>query len=182
METKRQRTAAALVCGTLYAMASVLPPLSALALQFAFALLTAKLAGLTPVELGLCHPHNGRAAVIACGLWAALAVCGTILMPTQSTAEGTDAFLRLCIAAPIVEEIAFRGVILACLRPWGWAAVVAQASLFAVMHTGPAAVAYAFGAGLILGWCADHTQSLWPGLALHVMNNCLVFLMGGGKL
>ena len=35
--------------------------------------------------------------------------------------------------------------------------------------------AYALGMGLIFGWAARKAKSVWPGSALHIINNCLVF-------
>ena len=57
----------------------------------------------------------------------------------------------------------------------GKAAVVVQALLFAGLHGSWTARAYALGMGLIFGWAARKARSVWPGCALHMINNCLVF-------
>lgn len=41
-----------------------------------------------------------------------------------------------------------------------------------------AAMAYALVCGLGLGWLADRTGHLWPGMLLHSANNLLVLAMG----
>ena len=39
-------------------------------------------------------------------------------------------------------------------------------------------MAYALVCGLGLGWLADRTGHLWPGMLLHSANNLLVLAMG----
>ena len=69
-----------------------------------------------------------------------------------------------------------RGGALYLLQPLGGrAAVVVQALLFAGLHGSWTARAYALGMGLIFGWAARKARSVWPGCALHMINNCLVF-------
>ena len=46
------------------------------------------------------------------------------------------------------------------------------------MPMGSAAMAYALVCGLALGWLADRTGHLWPGMLLHSVNNLLVLAMG----
>ena len=53
-----------------------------------------------------------------------------------------------------------------------------QAVLFALQHGSAAAMAYALVCGLGLGWLADRTGHLWPGMLLHSANNLLVLAMG----
>ena len=110
--------------------------------------------------------------------WAAGA---QLLLPAEKTAlpEGAAlgwAALRICLVTPLAEELAFRGGGLYLLQPLGGAgAVVVQAVLFAALHGSWTARAYALGMGLIFGWAARKAKSVWPGSALHIINNCLVF-------
>ena len=53
-----------------------------------------------------------------------------------------------------------------------------QAMLFALQHGSAAAMVYALVCGLGLGWLADRTGHLWPGMLLHSANNLLVLAMG----
>lgn len=57
----------------------------------------------------------------------------------------------------------------------GTGAVVVQAVIFAALHGSWTARAYGLGIGLIFGWAARKAKSVWPGSALHIINNCLVF-------
>ena len=110
-----------------------------------------------------------------------LAVGAQLLLPAEKTAlpEGAAlgwAALRICLVTPLAEELAFRGGALYLLQPLGGAgAVVVQAVLFAALHGSWTARAYALGMGLIFGWAAQKAKSVWPGSALHIINNCLVF-------
>ena len=122
-----------------------------------------------------------RIFAAAAGLWAVLALAAQLLFPAGRAAlpeENTPllwAGLRLCVVIPLAEELAFRGGALYLLQPLGgtWAVVV-QAVLFAALHGSWSARAYALGMGLIFGWAAQKARSVWPGCALHMINNCLV--------
>ena len=57
-------------------------------------------------------------------------------------------------------------------------AILLQAALFALQHGSVAAMVYALVCGLGLGWLADRTGHLWPGMLLHSANNLLVLAMG----
>ena len=114
-------------------------------------------------------------------LWALLAAVSQMMFPAGQTAlpEGAAlvwAALRICLVTPLAEELAFRGGALWLLQPLGGTgAVVVQALLFAALHGSWTARAYALGMGLIFGWAARKAKSVWPGSALHIINNCLVF-------
>ena len=114
-------------------------------------------------------------------LWALLAAGAAAVLPAEKTAlpEGAAlawAALRICLVTPLAEELAFRGGALYLLQPLGGAgAVVVQAVIFAALHGSWTARAYALGMGLIFGWAAQKGKSVWPGSALHIINNCLVF-------
>ncbi len=94
------------------------------------------------------------------------------------------AFLQLCVASPLVEELLFRGAVQRLLRPYGAAAAIAgQAVLFAALHGGVVQIAFALPMGLLLGWTAWRSGSLCAGLLLHGLNNAILFaglLAGGG--
>ena len=88
-------------------------------------------------------------------------------------------FLHHCAAAPIAEELVFRGAIQRFAKPLGrWQAVLLQAVLFALQHSTPAGMAYALVCGLALGVLRDRTGKVWPGTLLHTLNNLLVFAAG----
>ncbi len=79
------------------------------------------------------------------------------------------------LAAPLLEEILLRGIVLdGFLKQYNPAkAIVWSAVLFGVMHLVPVQVVNAFMLGLVLGWLYYRTGSLWPGICLHFVNNAL---------
>ncbi len=88
--------------------------------------------------------------------------------------------LAAIAVAPLGEELAFRGVLLAgCMRrmPASWA-VLATALLFGCAHLPDFKFAwYAIPSliivGVALGWMRLHARSLWPAIVLHATNNAV---------
>lgn len=95
--------------------------------------------------------------------------------------------LLACVAAPIVEEIMFRGVLYRQLRDatggFGWFfscifSALWMSFIFAVIHPQgliavPALMGIACGCTLVREW----RDSLWASMVVHAMNNGLVFSM-----
>lgn len=90
------------------------------------------------------------------------------------------------VIAPICEEFFFRGFIFGALRGWlapkgawgTWSAAVLTGFLFGAAHTGSAAVKYLVPLailGFVLCIMRWKTGSLYPGMALHSVNNSLAF-------
>jgi membrane protease YdiL (CAAX protease family) len=89
------------------------------------------------------------------------------------------AFL-VAVVAPIAEEFFFRGFFYGSLRNWRgpWPAAVITGLVFGAIHVGSAEAAFLlplgfFGFSLCL--LRERTGSLYPGIALHCMNNSLAF-------
>lgn len=83
------------------------------------------------------------------------------------------------ILAPLLEEIMLRGIVLRTLHHvYSLAtAVVAQAILFALLHTHPYQMAYAFLLGLLFAWAALRTRSLWAAILMHIAFNSTTILI-----
>lgn len=84
--------------------------------------------------------------------------------------------LSIVVAAPVVEELLFRGGVMNSLRRAGYGAratIVWSALIFGVFHLNPAQIPFAFLLGLLLGWLYHRTGSLLPGLLCHFINNAL---------
>lgn len=84
-------------------------------------------------------------------------------------------------AAPISEEVFFRGFMFGGLRrrlPL-WAAAVISAAVFGALHyTGPDSIGVIpplAVLGIVLAWLYEHTGSLWPPIMVHAVNNALAF-------
>jgi membrane protease YdiL (CAAX protease family) len=89
------------------------------------------------------------------------------------------AFL-VAVVAPMAEEFFFRGFFFGAMRNWRgpWPAAVITGLVFGGIHVGSAEAAFLlplafFGFSLCL--LRERTGSLYPGIALHCMNNSLAF-------
>lgn len=87
-------------------------------------------------------------------------------------------FFMIVIAAPILEELLFRGVILdGLLKNYEpWKAIGFSAFLFALVHGNLAQGIGAFVIGLLIGWIYWKTQSIIPGIIVHFLNNLIAFI------
>ena len=88
-------------------------------------------------------------------------------------------YLAVCIFAPLVEELVFRGAILRALLKTAqshWVAITVSAVLFSAVHLNPIQMPHAFCVGLILGWMYYRTSSLIPGIMMHWVNNTVAYV------
>jgi len=87
-------------------------------------------------------------------------------------------FVSTVIAAPVVEEILFRGYVLDAIREihGDTVAVLGSAGLFGLLHIEPYVVGYAALGGVIYGLVRVKTGSLWPSIVSHMVWNFLAFL------
>lgn len=81
-----------------------------------------------------------------------------------------------CIAAPFLEEMLFRGIILrSFLTQYSRStAIVGSSLLFAVAHLNVYQFITAFTVGIVAGWLYERTRSLWPCILLHAGYNAFV--------
>jgi sodium transport system permease protein len=104
-----------------------------------------------------------------------------------SAAEGILALMReanlpqkllvLALLPAICEELAFRGFILSGLRQNGhiWRAVLISSIFFGLAHSILQQSLAAVVIGVVLGYLAVQTGSLWPCVLFHMTHNALVF-------
>ena len=97
---------------------------------------------------------------------------------------GTASLLLICVVAPLIEEMMFRGIILRgllCHYPPG-TAIALSALIFAMYHLNIYQMPVALTVGVFSGWLYYKTRSLWPSILLHVFFNAtayILFLIGG---
>jgi membrane protease YdiL (CAAX protease family) len=101
------------------------------------------------------------------------------LLQARNLGQGLVVIFCIAGAIPLIEELLFRGLFLFGLsRRYGApAGVLFSAVLFGVVHLGAVPALYASVAGLILGWLALTTGSVWPGVALHAAFNAIPVLL-----
>jgi membrane protease YdiL (CAAX protease family) len=97
----------------------------------------------------------------------------------RAVGRGGWAILTTVIAAPVLEELFFRGLMLESLsRKWRpWAAVGATALLFGVAHfpNQPQMIS-AFSYAVVMGYLYLASRSLPAVIVLHAINNGLAYL------
>jgi membrane protease YdiL (CAAX protease family) len=99
----------------------------------------------------------------------------------EGTAAAIAAGLLIVAAAPLSEEIFFRGFMFAGLRRRVslWPAAAVPALVWGSLHyTGPDSIGVVpqlVAFGLLLAWLYEYTGSLWPPILVHVINNGIAF-------
>lgn len=126
-----------------------------------------------PVFLGLANFGNLLGGLLC-------RVFGIEQPGTLLAAGGMDLFvqfLSLCLVPAVTEELFFRGALQGLLRPSGSAAAIfGTALLFGLLHLDLAQGLTAFICAVFLGWLAERSGSILPGMLLHFINNTLAFL------
>ncbi|MBO4501657.1 MAG: CPBP family intramembrane metalloprotease, partial [Clostridia bacterium] len=83
-------------------------------------------------------------------------------------------FIMISVLPAILEETAFRGIILKHLLPYGkTGAIVFSSLLFGLLHVSPTQAIFAFAFGIMLGLCYEYTRSIKFTALIHFMNNLI---------
>ena len=140
---------------------------------------------------GLNKPQKGT--VLPCFLFGAgfcafaniaVSVAGEIFknfgidgsVPDQELPQGFFGFLLAVISTAIVpamvEEFAFRGIVVGILRPFGDVfAIFASSAVFGILHGNFEQMPFAFLVGIVLAFVRIKTGSLIVPMAIHALNN-----------
>ncbi len=88
-------------------------------------------------------------------------------------------FLTMAVAAPILEEFLFRGVLLeGLLRRYNpYKAIAWSAFFFGFIHFNIPQFIAGFVSGFIMGYLYERTRSVTPGIVLHFLNNVVSYLV-----
>ena len=102
------------------------------------------------------------------------------IMLELASDQGLFMFLALVIAAPILEELIFRGIILdGLLRIYSpTKAIVVSSLLFGVIHLNPWQFVGGALAGGFMGWVYFHTRSVLNTILIHAVFNLTAFAEG----
>ncbi len=95
----------------------------------------------------------------------------------QTVGLGGWAILSTVVAAPILEEVLFRGLIFeSCGERFGkGGALIISSLLFGLIHGVPVQMVNAFVVGLILGYVYLCTRSLVSVMIIHAVNNAIAY-------
>jgi membrane protease YdiL (CAAX protease family) len=91
------------------------------------------------------------------------------------------AVLAVCVMAPLLEKMLFRGIVLrGFLQRYGRGqAIFMSALLFGAAHMNIYQFVVGVAMGAVLGWLYERTRSLIPCIALHAAYNSATLLVGG---
>ena len=84
-------------------------------------------------------------------------------------------YFDIVVITPIVEEIVFRGFLLAglTLALGNIRGMIISSALFTVVHWDFDIMPIIFVSGMLTAWLYMRTGSLWPPIALHAVNNAI---------
>jgi hypothetical protein len=88
------------------------------------------------------------------------------------------ALIALVLLPPILEETIFRGFLFPALaKKWGvgWGAIISSA-IFGIAHAQANISIYTFVLGLLLCFMYVRLKSIFPGMAVHMLNNYLAYI------
>ena len=86
--------------------------------------------------------------------------------------------LVIAVLPAILEEVMFRGILLAGYRRQSiWVAVLVNGLFFGMMHLNPQQFLYAFLLGMLFTYMVRCTRSLWTGILAHFMVNGMQTLL-----
>jgi len=97
---------------------------------------------------------------------------------SDTTYYYVSSFLYIVLIGPIMEELVYRGGILAGLRKYGDRfAIIISSLLFGVMHGNIAQFFFATLVGALLGYIYVKTNSLRISILIHVLNNLFALVL-----
>lgn len=101
--------------------------------------------------------------------------------PKNDNPQGVFGFALVIISTAIVpalvEEFAFRGIVMGLLKPFGEVfCIYASAAAFGILHGNFEKMAFAFLVGLILGFIRIKTDSVLICMAVHAINNLVAVM------
>ena len=108
-------------------------------------------------------------------------ITGDLLRGLRQPGTAIIFFFLLCVAAPILEELIFRGFAYAGLRrrftPAG--AAVISAAIFTAVHVDAPAGGQliVFAMGILLANLYERERTLWPCIVAHAIHNGLFFAL-----
>lgn len=125
--------------------------------------------------------------VLYCANWLTLLITtviqnlsgAAVYNPVDTILQGNYGLvlLRVCILAPVMEELLFRWAILGRLAHYGnWFATMVSGLLFAVLHGSISQFLYAFAVGILLAQFVLRGGEIWQSILLHsILNGSSLF-------
>lgn len=98
------------------------------------------------------------------------------LMESMDSGNPIVAFLAVAIMAPLGEECLLRGMVLRTLQKYKFsvaAVIIIQGVMFGIIHFNLVQGIYAIPLGIIYGYVAYKSKSVWPTIFMHFINNAI---------
>lgn len=95
----------------------------------------------------------------------------------SSVSDIVLAFVIIVVAAPVVEELIFRGYLYGSLRPrmpW-WLAAAIVSAVFGVVHGQWNVALDVFAMSLVMCYLREKTGTIWSGMIVHILKNFIAF-------
>lgn len=136
------------------------------------------------VGMGFCYTANVAVTLLQSRLEGILPFAQTEVQMPDGILGFLLAVLSVAAAPALFEEFLFRGAIMGSLLKYGKAfAIFTSSIIFGLIHGNLVQIPFAFMVGLVLGFVALETNSIWTSVIIHFLNNLLsVCLEYVGKL
>lgn len=133
-----------------------------------------KLAGVVAIGFTVCISANYIAQLFSIDLSIFGLETMYMDMETGSTSliEHITYIVAVSVVPAVTEEFVYRGLIMGRLRKFGDGfALFTSAFLFGMMHGNLTQAPFAFVVGLATGWAVIYTNSIFPAMIIHGLNN-----------
>jgi hypothetical protein len=128
----------------------------------------------------LCLPAVGALVYLMFRITGSSAIGRQVqLIPSLGSAEPWQIPILAALivgAAPLAEEILFRGLLFGWLRRHVsfWPSAFASALVFSLLHMIVEVIPPTIALGLVFAWMYERSGSLWTPIAVHMLHNGLV--------
>ena len=101
-----------------------------------------------------------------------------LMMLDRLMGSGLVTLIAICLVAPFVEEMLFRGIILRGFLAYysPSVSIILSALLFGLIHLNIYQIPAAFLLGCFFGWLFYLSKSIWPSIIGHAAHNLGVFV------
>ena len=133
-----------------------------------------KLAGVVAIGFTVCISANYIAHLFSIDLsiFGLETMYNDVKTGSTSILEHITYIIAVSVVPAVTEELVYRGCVMGRLRKYGDGfALITSAILFGIMHGNFTQAPFAFVVGLAAGWAVIYTNSIFPAMIIHWLNN-----------
>ena len=131
--------------------------------------------------LGVCALSNYASSILSSVMMGLTGKGSETTMIEFGTDWKSFVISLLCVGImpALLEEFAFRGIVLGTMRKYmnDGAAILVSALLFGLLHGNLQQIPFAFGVGIALGYATVYCKSIIPAMVLHGINNSVSVIL-----